>query len=424
MTARTAARRIKSVPASATALAAALTLGLGLVDSNGALAQPQDEEPGIVRGPVTLLPEASAALRIDDNIYESDDYKIDSLVSLLGIGMGARYETGNSGWEATYRGDAGLYKHNSDDNYFDHRLNGRGIMQFGLRHRLEMSAGFEMLHEDRGTNISQGFGESIEVLVPEPDRYDRVNAAARYQFGARQAKGRLVLDGRYTDKEYTNNRERTRPFDFDQSYLSGTFFWRVLPKSSLLLQGSYAEVTYPTDFIGQSTRDSTTNRLLAGITWEATAKTTGTVKLGYLNKDFDAADRPTFRAPSWEVELRYEPRTYSIIRVETSRYDREFNFGFGGDFIDTAVYGVTWEHEWSERWSTETGLSYLDETFENSAAEFNREQETLQLDAALSFELRRTLDLELRYTLRDRDANIDRFQFGRNQIQLGLALAL
>lgn len=390
----------------------------------GGVAVAQNDDPGIVRGPVTLLPEASATVRFDDNIYESDDYKIDSIVSLLGIGMGARYENANSGWEVAYRGDAGLYEHNSDDNYFDHRLSGRGIMQLGIRHRLELNAGYNKLHEDRGTRLTQGLGESLETLVPKPYRYDDLTAAARYQFGVSEAKGRLVLDARYRDKKYTNNRGRTQFFDYDQSYLSGTFFWRVFPKSSLLLQGSHAVVAYPTDFVGQSTRDSITSRVLAGITWEATAKTTGTVKLGFLNKDFDAADRPTFRAPNWEVELRWEPRTYSIIALETRRFDREFNAGLGGDFIDAADYAVRWEHEWSDRWSTETGVSYLDETFENSSDEVNREQETLQFDAALCFALRRTVEVELRYTLRNRDANIDRFQFGRNQIQLGLALAL
>jgi hypothetical protein len=403
------------------AASAALVL---LAGSSMATAQ-ENDEPGIVRGPVTLLPEASAALRYDDNIYQSDEYEIDSLVTLLGIGMAARYETGSSGWEVGYRGDAGLYEHNSDDDYFDHRLYGRGIMQLGNRHRLELNAGFDALHEDRGSNLSQGFGESIEILVPEPDEYDNLSAALKYQFGAQAAKGRLQLDARYNDKEYTNNRERTQFFDYDQTYLSGTFFWRVFPNSSLLLQASQAEVSYPNDFIGQSTRDSTTNRLLAGITWEATGKTTGTLKLGYLEKDFDAPDRAKFDAPSWEVEVRWEPRTYSTVTLETRRYDREFNFGFGGDFIDTIEYSVDWEHEWSDRWSTETGLSFRDESFETSVSgQEGRTQETLTFDVALMLELRRTLDLELRYTLRDRDANISRFQFGRNQVSIGLALAL
>ena len=398
---------------------------LALLLGGSAVAQAQSGMPGIVRGPVTLLPEASAAIRYDDNLYESDDYKVDSWVTLLGLGMGARYETSNSGWELSYRGDAGVYEHNSDDNYVDHRLDGRGIMQLAIRHRLELGAGYGRLHEDRGRNLSQGFGEAIETLVPKPDEYDNLNASLKYQFGSEGARGRLQMDARYRDKEYSNNRERTQFFDYDQGYFAGTFFWRVLSKTSVLLQGSRAKVNYANDFRTQSTRNSTTDRVFAGLTWEVTGKTTGTIKVGYLEKDFDAADRSTFDAPSWEVELRWEPRSYSVVTVETRRYDREFNFGFAGDFIDAIVYSVDWEHEWSGRWSTEAGLSFLDESFEISAGDQQgRTQETLVFDAAVLFELRRTLDLELRYTHRDRNANIPRFQFGRNQLALGLNLAL
>ena len=89
------------------------------------------------------------------------------------------------------------------------------------------------------------------------------------------------------------------------------------------------------------------------------------------------------------------------------------------------AYSVNWEHDWSERWSTQTGLSYLDESFEDQAVDNeSREQQTLQFSAALRFAVLRTLDVELSYTLRDRDSNVSRFQFGRNQITLGLTLAL
>lgn len=430
-TATAAGPRTRAITGAAARTTAQAAAALVLLAGSGAASAQfqggQDDDRGIVRGPFTLLPELSGTLRHDDNIYQSDDFQKESAVALLGLGLGARYETGTSGWELAYAGEAAAYEYDGDDNYFDHRLGGRGIVQMGIRHRLELSAGLDKLHEDRGSRLTQGFGEQITTRVPEPDRFDNSHAELRYRFGAPRAKGRLQLDARYSDKEYTNNRDRTRPFDRDSRYVAGTFFWRVFPNSSLLLLGSHAEVSYPVDFSGQSSRDSSTNRVLAGITWEATAKTTGTVKVGYLAKDFDAADRADFDAPSWEVELRWEPRSYSVVEFETRRFDREFNFGAGGDFIDTATYAVTWEHDWSDRWSTETGLSYVDETFEGGgavASAANRTQETTVFDAALRFALRRTVDVELRYTLRDRDSNLSRFRFGRNQVALGLALAL
>ena len=390
---------------------AAILVGLFSVQ---AVAQASSSETGVTLGEFTVFPTAGVAVRYDDNLYESASDEKDSVVNIVDAGVAVRYENSASGWELGYRTEAGIYEYDSADNYVDHFLTGRGILQLGSRHRLELDADYAMAHQDRGTGLTQGGGE----LIAEPDEFDQGSLAATYVFGRDDAKGQLELTAAYRDLEYTNNRERTQFFDFDEQLISGTFFWRVFPKSSLLVQLSRNDIGYATDRPFEPSRDSTSDRLYTGLKWEATGKTTGTVKFGYLRKDFDEPGRQTFSAPSWEVEVEWAPRSYSTVTLETSRYDQETNLG--GDFIDTKFYGVRWDHDWSGQWSTVVGLSYLDETFTNT----QRTQESLRGDATLRYSMRRWLNWELTYRWDDRDASVDRLQFSRNRIELAARVAL
>ena len=71
-------------------------------------------------------------------------------------------------------------------------------------------------------------------------------------------------------------------------------------------------------------------RYYAGVTWEATAATTGTVKLGRLERKFDGG-QPKFTGPSWEAAVFWSPRTYSKFDLYTARFTTEAS-GLG-DFI-------------------------------------------------------------------------------------------
>lgn len=378
-----------------------------------------DTDTGIVMGAFTVLPTLSTGVRYDDNIYQASLNERSSWVGLVDAGAGLRYETGASGWELGYLASSGTYSFDSTDNYLDHFFSGRGIVQLGERQRLELDANYDKAHQDRGAGLSQGAGP----LLNDVDQFDRAALGATYILGRDDSPGRLELQAGYNAMEFTNNRERTRFFDTDETSASGTFFWKVFPKSSLLLELRRADINFPEDRPSEPSFSSVSDRAFVGIAWDATAKTTGSVRVGYLRKDFDSDDRDTFTAPSWEVELEWSPRSYSTITLETSRYDQETIFlgpAFAGDFIDTESYSVAWTHDWSDRWATTLDLSYLDEDFANSP----QAQQTGSAQFSLQYTMHRWLNWELGYRWSDRDSNVEFFNFARNQIELSVTLAL
>ena len=383
-------------------------------------APPEEDAPlGIVRGPVTFLPGLALEQRWDSNIWESADQEEDSWVSTVTPTLAARIETAASGWEFGYQGKGARYETSSDDDYFDHQARGRGILKLGQRQTLELSGGYYATHEDRGTGLTEGISATtLQLLLNEPDTYALTDAGIKYTLGSTGSRGTVVAEAGYLDRNYTNHDARTQFFDYEETRGGLTFLWRVLPKTSVLLQATANEISYAKDRPQEPTRDSAVLRYLAGLTWEATAKTTGTLKFGYQQKDFDAANRKDFDSPAWEAEVRWSPRTYSHIDIKTRRYDQETNFG--GDFIDAKEYSVAWTHDWSRKWVSELTLSRVAQAYQ----ELDRDQDLTQARLALRYQMRRWLGWELSWAHRNRSSNLDPLEFDRNQLMLGLKVAL
>src|SRR5213075_2347476 len=132
------------------------------------------------------------------------------------------------------------------------------------------------------------------------------------------AQGRMELWYSDAVKRYTNNRATTFLSDRDTQELGGTFYWRVLPRTHVLFEARRVEYDYKDV---TSRQDSTEDKYFVGATWEATAATSGTVKIGSTKKKFDVGQ--SFTDTSWEALVTWSPRTYSRFDVYSSRQPTE-----------------------------------------------------------------------------------------------------
>ena len=95
------------------------------------------------------------------------------------------------------------------------------------------------------------------------------------------------------------------------------------------------------------TRAAPSNLYAVGVTWDATAQTTGIVRVGYQRKEFDAPGQDTYTGLAWEGTIRWSPRTYSFVEFTTAQHTTE-STGFG-DFTLSRVAFANWTHNWTER---------------------------------------------------------------------------
>jgi hypothetical protein len=397
-----------------------LAMGCGcLIAGNCSLLHAQsDTGPAeITYGPFSFEPLVDAELSYDDNIFRSAADEVDSWVMRIKPTLNAAIEADGQSYTLTYDGNYGFYENSGDDDYDDHRFLADADLNLDYRNQVNVSASYMMGHEDRGTGITEGI-DSSNPIVDTPIRLDTTNFDAEYAFGSEGSTNRIVLAGGYQDIQYQNHLDLTRYLSWNGARAGATYYYRVRPATSLLAEIVVNTVNYDLTRPGTPSFDSNTYRYRVGGTWEVTEKTSGTVKLGRVDRKFDDEVREDFSDFDWDVTIRWSPRSYSHIELVTARPSKE-SYGFA-DFIDTELYAAAWTHEWTERLESRLGVAYQKEIFEGSV----RAQETLEYDLALTHQWRRWLSFELGAAFSERDSTIDRLIFERTIFWLSASFSL
>ncbi len=369
----------------------------------------------------SLEPALGIELRYDDNIFRSAANEQTSLITVLSPSLLASFVPSKHRFELEYNGELASYADSSPDDYDDHEFRAGAYLQLGQRSLLDFVGTYEDSHENRGTGLSEGFDPELDQLLDAPDEYERAQFLGRLTYGATGTRGRLVFEVGQSELEYTNHRDRTRFFDRDDRYGGSIFYYRIMPNTSLLLDLRATEFEYQHDRVLQPSLDSTEYRYLLGATWDVTGKTTGTVKVGYVEKIYADDTRVDFSEPYWELDIRWSPRSYSYFDFATARYPSEVT-SVTGDLIDNTTYSITWSHEWSDRVVSHITARDVDQKFRGSAT--GRLQELTEYGMTLAYEMRRWLTWEFGVDVSSRKSNVDRLNFDGTIIRLGAKLTL
>ncbi|MFK8030324.1 MAG: outer membrane beta-barrel protein [Gammaproteobacteria bacterium] len=352
----------------------------------------------------------------DSNIFDSSSDEIDSLITIVAPTLLLSTAPAPRRFALLYTGEYGYYLSSSDDNYDDHLLSGLGTLTMGSRGRLDLTASTQKAHRDRGSNQTDGFGPGSLLFPDEPDQFDRSTWSTKFRYGADGNRGRLNFGIGGTQLDYTNNKARTRFFDFETLSGSAGLSLRFHQRTSVVFTAAYTNINYENARQGAAIRDGHDWRYLLGLTWEATSKTSGSVRLGIQQRSFDDPSRDDTSNPSWEVDVRWSPRDYSHVDFVASRVNQE-TFGEGA-FIDSRLLKVSWTHEWNRGWESVVSFNARRLEFVDSA----RDQDSHELYIGLRLPQTRLLTWETGYRYRTRDSSVDRYVFTGNMFSIGFNL--
>jgi len=358
---------------------------------------------------VSLYPYAKLSLGKDDNLYLSNANKKESNFALLNAGATLEAKRQNQTYTFAVDGTMGNYFDSSDDNYRDLLVSGAADFVLGPRAGLRLGLTYDKGHDPRGST-DRGFAGS-------PDVYRDTGYDVLYAYGANEARGRIEVAFGSSEKRYQNNSETTAFSNRNTDNFRGTAFIRVAPKTSLLAEYRRSRSDY---LAATSQLDSTESRALLGVTWEATAATSGTIKAGRLQKSFKSGALSSFSGSSWEGGIEWKPLTYSKVDFFSNKSISESSGQ--GDFILTKTSGAAWTHDWNSRISTVVGYNYKQDDYQGAGA--TRKDETDTFSLGVKYKLGRSLTLGADYSRTDRDSNQSAFVYKRDQIMVTLGAAL
>jgi polysaccharide biosynthesis protein VpsM len=347
--------------------------------------------------PLFFTPYLGLAAGYDDNLFLTESNEKSSSLYIVSPGFRIDARDANKVFALSYQGTIGRYGQSEDDNYVDHAVRGSFDMAFGSRAFLRLNADYIRGHDPRGST-DRPVGE-------RPDKYRLSQPGVTFVYGAPGADGRVELY--YTDatKRYTNNRSTTVGSDRDTQEVGAAFYWRVMPRTYFVADVRHTDLNYK---LPGSAFSGEEERYYGGLAWEATAATTGTVKVGQLRKKFESG-LPSYSGTAWEALVTWTPRTYSRFDFFTGRYPTE-STGLGS-FILSEATGAVWTHSWSSFLSTEAQIRFQKDDYQGG---FNRNDDIRSVGLKAGYKFRRWLTLGAEFSHTQRDSNFPTADYDKN----------
>ena len=344
--------------------------------------------------PFFMRPYVGVAAGHDDNVVLSRENKRSSDFWMVspGITVDARRES--TALLFKYQAQAARYSDSRDDDYVDHAARGAIDWSFDRRNFLRAAVDYAHAREPRGS--------TDRPIAERPDRYRLVVPSATYAFGAPGARGHIEVYASEAMRRYRNNRERTAISDRDTTEVGAAFSVRLAPKTNAIVEVRHTDIGYKR----ANPAEATERRYYGGITWQATGATSGTLKVGRLERSFD--NGPEDSATSWEALVTWTPRSYSRFDFLSARQTNEPTGQ--GRFILTSIAQVTWTHGWNSRFTTGVDLRYQKDDYRG----FDRRDETTSMGLKAGYRFRRWLTLGAEYTHSERDSNRPFSEYDKN----------
>ncbi len=352
---------------------------------------------GVRAGPFTISPVVSAAAGHDDNVGLRSTNKNSSAFYNLAPGVIVALPGPAQRYSASYFGNYGRYTSSSKDNYDDHAVGLDANNEWSTRLRTLLRYDFNRGHDPRGATASA-------TAADAPDRWDTNALNGTAVYGAKGAQGNIEVDAGWGNRRYLTNRDITAAKDYQHKDLGGTFYYRVAPATQALFQVRGSRIDYDTN----TSLNSTESRYLVGVRWDATAKTQGTAKVGYMKKKFSDSTRQDLSNPSYEAGVIWSPLTYSVFNLNAGRTFSEQTSG--GDAILTDSVSLLWNHDWSSRVRSTALLARARDVHEG----IDRSDTRDNLGLKASYAFRRWLRLGGEVRQEKRDSNVPNVDYTRN----------
>lgn len=368
------------------------TIALICLPIGSAFAQQEEVRSGL------LLSLESQAVFVDNFYYQQDD---DDQENAFGVlvkpDVGLRHASRRLLLTGTASAEIGTFNQPSDTaDYADYAFALGAEWALASRHRLTYAGSLEHDHDAFGTERTE-----LDALADARiDEWRRVINGLSYRFGAPTDRLNLVFGGNHLDKTYTTNEEFTQ--FLDHSITSGelTGYYNYSPKTSFFLSLVASAIDFDEVFPGTIDLDADERSFRAGVRWAASAKTSGEIAAGYLDRSPSDTRRNDFSSVDWRVQLTWAPTSYRTLRFASGRNSQE-TFISTVSFINNEFYMLRWNESWTQRVSSMLSVGFLDSEFVGST----RTDEAVSVEGSLEYRLARSLDLFAGFRWVDRESD-------------------
>ncbi|MDD4927920.1 MAG: outer membrane beta-barrel protein [Gallionella sp.] len=365
----------------------------GVLLAGVAAAEEQGNSAGVVNaGAFEIKPRLVLAVGKNDNVGLTG-VKTASNFTRLDPSIEIGLPTHGQRYSAMYAGSYMQFSGSGIDNYRDHKFGLSADNVWNSRVNSSLDVDYVKGHDGRNA-----------LMFRNKELWHTTGLKGMVHYGAGGAQGQFELAAGQWAKRYdSNNGGATQFYNHDKTDLTGTFFYKVAPATKMFVEVGTAKFAYVD--AASKRLDSTEQHYMLGVKWDATAKTTGSFKIGKLNKSFSLGLLPSGTATVWDGAVTWAPMTYSV--VDASLRQRSNEYGGVGSFIVSRDADLKWKHDWSKY--VVSTLSFNDGVDNFQAT--NRVDKRQGYGAKLSYGINRWLNAGVEYQHSKRNSTDARLSY-------------
>ncbi len=363
-------------------------------------------------GPLNITPYVSASGTYTDNAFLTKrNKKADFYYSVLpGVKLNVR-PIGRHGFYLNYDADYARYDTYGEADYFVQSAD--AALDLDLPKTLRLKLGDKIVSGADPPDFED------DRTAPYISNIARVEASCTFF-------DRVGLGVNYAHELKDYYRHRTDEVDnFDTNTVGGTLRFRILARTSMLLEYTYSATDYRK---GRTTENNYSNVINSGITWNITAKSRGAVRGGYVVKEYYALDR-TEDAVYVSADISHELTSRTILTLsgirsvfDTSEADN--NIRYSSSYLSNQVT-ASLRHTYRKLTGSIGGDYIYDRyLYDDLAAGERRKDNVWRGWVGIDYQMQRWIKLGIKYRYTNLDSNFDIEDYVENLISFFVTLSL
>jgi polysaccharide biosynthesis protein VpsM len=363
-------------------------------------------------GPVLVTPYLEYNAIYRSNIFQTATDKRSDFVNAVFPGLRLELPVaGRHKVSVGYLGNYFMYSRNTGESHYDHNIN--ADVAVNLRGGLSLRLG----------NTFRAATEERSSAVARQRDYERLSPyfLATYVFADRwKLQGAYQLD----NLEFADPLDRRSGF---RDHTGGvTLYYRFWPKTAALVQYIITSREYPFAPEGNNLSHSP----MIGLTWDPTAKLTGTVKFGYTRKTYDQDLPGRDKSPaSWAMSIQtlYRYSNYTTFTLTGQHSIQEdVDLEANNAYRNMGIY-FAWNYNWHFTRAVVylacayTNNDYLGEVADPVTGELKRRQDDIiSVGGGLNRPFTPWFRLRADYQYANRSSNLSGFTYKEHRALLGV----
>ena len=381
-------------------------------------------QPGQIHwGPLIINPKLSEKIETDDNAFQ---------VSAKGIALDGQRERKRSditntvspglrltlpirgGWwlpgkdhslSADWKADYKNNRDNAQQNQHNHFVKADAMFSFPHGFDVHFQDSYSDTFGASGgetDNLHGVISNTFSTMISLPDYFRTFDVDFTYE----------NFDQQYDEKGLARANRNAHNFTLRVPH-------NLSPKVTIFPEYSYTITEFQTSRVSDPQSDSHTNQIMAGIEWSATARTTGSFKIGHTYMDFDDIDKHNVNTITAILGVTVDLSSRMDLRITAGRKPSIAEFTANSNASINNSSRIDLSRQLQKDWKVSLYFSFDKNTFLDS----ERKDHVVGIGFTSKYNINKWMNVDVQHSYKDRHVNFELQSDRINKSSVGINFA-